>query len=59
MSSSTRVTGARKHLAGVLGVLFILALWQAAAWVLPDFLMPGVPTVAQRLVEDLGQASFH
>ncbi|KAK68360.1 hypothetical protein AZ22_0549, partial [Bordetella bronchiseptica 980-2] len=33
----------------MLGVLFILALWQAAAWVLPDFLMPGVPTVAQRL----------
>ena len=58
MSSSTRVTGARKHLAGVLGVLFILALWQLAAFALPDFLMPGVPAVVQRLFEDLGKQSF-
>ncbi|KAG0770591.1 hypothetical protein G6F22_017213 [Rhizopus arrhizus] len=57
--SSTRVTGARKHLAGVLGVLFILALWQLAAFALPDFLMPGVPAVVQRLFEDLGKQSFH
>ncbi|AUA58070.1 Bicarbonate transport system permease protein CmpB [Achromobacter spanius] len=59
MSSSTRVTGARKHLAGVLGVLFILLLWQSAAFVLPDFLMPGVPAVVERLFEDLGKQSFH
>lgn len=59
MSASTRVTGARKHLAGVLGVLFILALWQAAALALPDFLMPGVPAVLERLFEDLGKQSFH
>lgn len=59
MSASTRVTGARKHLAGVLGVLFILALWQAAAFALPDFLMPGVPAVLERLFEDLGKQSFH
>ena len=59
MSASTRVTGARKHLAGALGVVFILALWQAAALALPDFLMPGVPAVLTRLVEDLGKESFH
>ena len=59
MSASTRVTGARKHLAGVLGVVFILALWQLAAFALPDFLMPGVPAVVQRLIEDLGKSSFH
>ncbi|CAB3852784.1 MULTISPECIES: ABC transporter permease [Achromobacter] len=59
MSASTRVTGARKHFAGVLGVLFILALWQLAAFALPDFLMPGVPAVVERLVEDLGKQSFH
>ena len=57
MSASTRVTGARKHLAGALGVVFILALWQAAALALPDFLMPGVPAVLTRLVEDLGNPS--
>ncbi len=31
MSASTRVTGPRKLLAGVLGVAFIFLLWQAAA----------------------------
>jgi len=59
LSTSTRVTGLRKHLAGVLGVAFIFVLWQAAAWALPDFLMPGVPTVVSRLVQDLGQSDFH
>lgn len=59
MSTSTRLTGYRKHLAGVLAVLFILAIWQLAAWVLPDFLMPGIPAVAQRLAEDVGNPDFH
>ncbi|MVW73099.1 MULTISPECIES: ABC transporter permease [unclassified Bordetella] len=59
MSNSTRVTGMRKHLAGVLGVVFILLLWQTAAWVLPDFLMPGVPAVLERLYSEIGETSFH
>lgn len=59
MSSSTRVTGLRKHFAGVLGVIFILLLWQTAAWALPDFLMPGVPAVLERLFTELGESSFH
>jgi len=59
LSTSTRVTGLRKYLAGVLGIAFILLLWQAAAWSLPDFLMPGVPAVLRRLVEELGKDSFH
>jgi ABC-type nitrate/sulfonate/bicarbonate transport system, permease component len=59
LSTSNRVTGYRKHLAGVLAVLFILAVWQAAAWLLPDFLMPGVPAVAQRLFDDIGNPDFH
>ena len=36
----------------------ILMFWQLAAWSLPDFLMPGVPTVAARLVHDVGTAQF-
>ena len=59
MSTSTRVTGLRKTLAGVLGIAFIFLLWQVAAWMLPDFLMPGVPTVLGRLVEELGKDNFH
>jgi len=59
LSSSTRVIGLRKHLAGVLGVVFILAIWQSAAWMLPDFLMPGVPAVLSRLYEELGNSAFH
>ena len=59
MSASTRLTGYRKHFAGVLAVLLILAIWQLAAWVLPDFLMPGLPAVAARLAEDAGNPAFH
>ena len=59
MSTVQRMTGARKHLASVLGVLLILLLWQLAAWSLPDFLMPGVPAVLARLADDIGASSFH
>jgi NitT/TauT family transport system permease protein len=59
VNASIRLTGPRKHLAGVLGVAFILLLWQAAAWTLPDFLMPGGPAVLARLGEDLGKTAFH
>jgi NitT/TauT family transport system permease protein len=43
----------------VLGVAFIFLLWQAAAWTLPDFLMPGVPAVLGRLADDIGKTAFH
>ncbi len=36
----------------------ILLFWQAAAWTLPDFLMPGVPAVALRLWHDVQSAEF-
>ncbi len=42
----------------VVAILFILLLWQAAAWSLPDFLMPGVPTVVVRLWADIQSAPF-
>lgn len=39
-------------------VLFILLIWQTAAWTLPDFLMPGVPTVIARLWADIQTGEF-
>src|SRR3546814_12620847 len=36
----------------------ILLFWQAAAWTLPDFLMPGVPAVAVRLWHDIQTEEF-
>jgi NitT/TauT family transport system permease protein len=58
LSSSTRVTGTRKYPASALGIALILAIWQIAAWLLPDFLMPGIPAVAQRLYEEFFQPAF-
>lgn len=39
-------------------VLFILLIWQAAAWSLPDFLMPDVPDVIARLWADIQSGDF-
>jgi len=39
-------------------VLAILLIWQAAAWSLPDFLMPNVPSVIARLWEDIQSGAF-
>lgn len=39
-------------------VAFILLLWQIAAWILPGFLMPGVPEVMLRLGRDIQSADF-
>ena len=58
MSTQKRLTGIRKHLAMVLAIAFILLIWQSAAWSLPDFLMPGVPTVILRLFEDIQTGEF-
>ena len=58
MSSQIRISGNRKKLAMAVAILAILLLWQIAAWVLPDFLMPGVPTVMLRLWNDVQSADF-
>jgi len=42
----------------VVAVAAILLFWQISAWTLPDFLMPGVPTVAARLWSDVQTAQF-
>ncbi|PVY60342.1 ABC transporter permease [Pusillimonas noertemannii] len=42
----------------VVAILFILLIWQTAAWTLPDFLMPGVPTVIARLWADIQTGEF-
>jgi len=42
----------------VVAILFILLIWQSAAWTLPDFLMPGVPTVIARLWADIQTGEF-
>jgi len=53
-----RLGGPRRKTAMVLAVLFILLLWQFAAWSLPDFLMPDVHVVFMRLWEEIGSADF-
>ncbi len=58
MSLQRRVTGLRKKLAMVLAIVFILLMWQIAAWSLPSFLMPGVPSVAARLFEEVQSSNF-
>src|SRR3546814_2443443 len=42
----------------VIAMALILLFWQAAAWTLPDFLMPGVPAVAVRLWHDIQTEEF-
>lgn len=51
-------SGYRKKTAMVVAVAAILLLWQVSAWFLPDFLMPGVPTVMLRLGQDIQSAEF-
>ena len=58
MGSPMRITGSRKQLAMGVAVVAILFLWQAAAWSLPDFLMPDVATVIVRLAQDLQSGDF-
>ncbi|NYT86206.1 ABC transporter permease [Pollutimonas harenae] len=58
MSTQIRLTGYKKKLAMVVAVAAILLFWQIAAWSLPDFLMPGVPSVMVRLWEDIQSADF-
>lgn len=58
MSTQVRLSGKQKKFAMVLAVAFILFGWQVAAWSLPDFLMPGVPTVMARLWEEIQSPNF-
>ena len=58
MSTQLRLSGYRKKLAMLLAIVFILLFWQVAAWTLPDFLMPGVPTVMARLWNEIGSTEF-
>jgi NitT/TauT family transport system permease protein len=58
MSNRNRISGYRKKLALGLAVVFILFIWQIAAWILPSFLMPGVPTVLARLWSELQSPNF-
>ncbi|HYD63235.1 MAG TPA: ABC transporter permease [Noviherbaspirillum sp.] len=58
MSTKTRLTGNSKKLAFILAVVVILFGWQLAAWSLPDFLMPDVPTVIERLWREIQSDNF-
>lgn len=58
MSTNARIGGKGKQFAFVLAVALILFLWQVAAWLLPDFLMPDVPTVIVRLGRELQTEKF-
>ena len=53
MSTNTRLSPTRKKLAMLLAIVLILLGWQIAAWSLPGFLMPGVPSVLVRLWQDV------
>lgn len=53
-----RIVGQRRRSAMGLAVVFILLLWQVAAWSLPDFLMPDVHVVFGRLWEEFGSTDF-
>jgi NitT/TauT family transport system permease protein len=58
MSVQNRLSSSRKKLAMGVAVLVILLFWQVMAWILPDFLMPGVPSVIMRLGEDISSSAF-
>jgi NitT/TauT family transport system permease protein len=58
MSTNTRLSPTRKKLAMLLAIVLILLGWQIAAWSLPGFLMPGVPSVLVRLWQDVQTSQF-
>src|SRR5690606_40176793 len=58
MSSRSQLTRFQKAAAMTVAIVFILLIWQTAAWTLPDFLMPGVPTVVARLWADIQTGAF-
>lgn len=58
MSNSRKLSSLTRKLAMLVAVLAILLFWQTAAWLLPDFLMPGVPAVFARLLQDIWSSEF-
>ena len=58
MNTTTGLSGNSRKFAFALAVVFILALWQGAAWSLPDFLMPDVHIVIVRLWHELQAENF-
>lgn len=58
MSTQTRLSGFHKKIAFAVAVALILFGWQVAAWILPDFLMPDVPTVIVRLWQEIQSEAF-
>lgn len=58
MSKNRRISSTARKLAMVVAIAAILLFWQIAAWSLPDFLMPGVPTVLVRIWHDIQTAEF-
>jgi len=58
MSTQKHLSGRLKKAAMAVAVLVILLIWQAAAWSLPDFLMPDVSSVIARLGEDIRSGDF-
>ena len=58
MSKKRRLSPAARKLAMLIAIAAILLFWQCVAWTLPDFLMPGVPTVLERLWQDIQSAKF-
>ncbi|MFT0849925.1 ABC transporter permease subunit [Achromobacter sp. F4_2707] len=58
MSTQKQMSGPLKKAAMLVAILVILLIWQAAAWSLPDFLMPDVPDVMVRLWEDIQSGDF-
>lgn len=58
MSNASRLSSPQRKAAVVLSVLLILFGWQIAAWSLPSFLMPDVPTVLVRLWQEIQSPGF-
>ncbi len=48
-----------RKVAMLVAIIAILLLWQIAAWSLPDFLMPGVISVAKRIWGQIFMSEFH
>lgn len=58
MNKNRRVSSAGRKLAMLVAIAAILLFWQFSAWSLPDFLMPGVPTVLVRIWHDIQTSEF-
>ncbi|MEO8599788.1 MAG: ABC transporter permease [bacterium] len=58
MSTQIRITGYQKKFAMMVAIVFILLMWQIAAWSLPAFLMPDVHIVLLRLWADVQTEEF-